>query len=102
MPEKFKLEDLNHEELLRFRAVSTACCTSQAGAHIFGIIGIVLRASSEHISSVKLRAMAKQLDGSDLMDKPNRNGARGVCLHRTLGGVHWGALPELAGHCAGQ
>jgi hypothetical protein len=78
VPEKFKLEDLNHEELLRFRVVSTVC-TSQAGAHIFGIIGIVVRASSEHISSVNLRAMAKQLDGSDLMDKLNQNGARGVC-----------------------
>jgi hypothetical protein len=78
MPEKFKLENLNYEEILRFRVVSTVCI-SEVGAHIFGIIGIVVRASSEHISSVNLRAQAKQLDGSDLMDKLNQNCARGVC-----------------------
>ena len=49
MPEKFKLENLNYEEILRFRVVSTVCI-SEVGAHIFGIIGIVVRASSEHIN----------------------------------------------------
>jgi hypothetical protein len=74
--------------------VSTVCA-SQASAHIFDIIGVVLAPGSrEHISSVGLVAMAKQLDGSDLIDKLSPNGARGICTAPC-------ALSELAGHCAG-
>jgi hypothetical protein len=74
--EKFKLKNLNHEELLRFRVVSTVC-TSQAGAHIlFDIIGMMLAPGSRELtSSVDLVAMAKQLGGSDLIDKPSPNAA---------------------------
>jgi hypothetical protein len=56
---KVQAGEPNYEELLRFRVVSTVC-TSEVGAHIFGIIGIVVRTSSEHISSVNLRAQASQ------------------------------------------